>query len=183
MPFPNYWASPWLPSQTTLWTLSWEYLSVLLPLSFIPATGSFSVLGHAASLYFSARLISYGSSGLSAWSSAEHLVRIVTVSGKVDDEFPDYLCLDFCFICFLPCYCYIVIEFFGLSLCALFFHPGNIFRKFSLIPWIGHWNHETRFYCVYSIAQFWGNSNQSFSSLVFTCEHMHTEWWRAQPAC
>lgn len=43
------------------------------------------------SLYFSARLISSGSSGLSAWSSAEHLVRIVTVSGKVDDEFPGYI--------------------------------------------------------------------------------------------
>ena len=61
-------------------------------MSFVPATGSFSVQGDAASPCFSARLISFGSSGLNAWSSAERLVRIFIVSGKVDDDFPDYFC-------------------------------------------------------------------------------------------
>lgn len=103
---------------------------------FVPATGSFSVLGDAASPRFSARLISFGSSGLSAWSSAEHLVRTVTVSEMVDDKkFPDYFCFGFLFCLFSPfLLLYSHWDFFSLSLCTLFLHAGNVFRKFSLIP-------------------------------------------------
>lgn len=91
-------------------------------MSFIPSASvicsscwNFSVLGDAASPCSSATLIYFASSGLRAGSSAECLVRIVIVSGKVDNEFPDY---------------------FGVSyFSVLFLHLCTVFRKVSLKLW------------------------------------------------
>lgn len=96
--------------------------------------------------------------------SAECLDRSVSVSGKVDDEFPDYfyfgVCLVVLFVCFLSSYGYIVI---GVFLVFLFVLSSYIEVTFSKTPPRSHEETVTSLSLLY----------------MGTC----TKGQRAQPSC
>lgn len=68
-----------------------------IPTAHVLAAGSFPFLGDVASPCFSARLNFLAPVGFVLGAeSTECLVRNVTVSGKVDDEFPGFFYFGFC---------------------------------------------------------------------------------------